>query len=113
MNYLNSYIGSSTEEDTPSEQACYLLPGLMNHHTGASLSDDELVKCKREYNKWLSFFVKRRNQLEQNTMSEEEKEKCASNMKFWLSQMHACLQKIGQYTYEEMMKGFEVECPIS
>jgi hypothetical protein len=82
------------------------LPGLINHHTGASLPEEDVVACKKEYNEWLSFVKKRQEQLRE--APDKEKPTLINHMEHWLSEMYECLQKIGQYTHEETTKGFEV-----
>ncbi len=108
MNYLKSYIEGSIEEKSPGGEVCYLLPGLINKHTGAGLSGDELLECKKEYNEWLSHFRSRRAQFEAGQIAEADRATKISHMEFWLSQMYECLRKIGQYTHEEMMEGFKL-----
>jgi hypothetical protein len=107
MSYARLYIEQSAEKD-PGDAAgtadkLYLLPGLIDQHT-SSLSPEELVEAKLEYNKWLGFYRKKQDKSLKEALTDSE----LVTMKEWIDMMYRLLRKIGRYTDAEKMEGFKI-----
>jgi hypothetical protein len=103
MNYIEMYITKVDEKDDLQSQdhKLYLLPGLADVHTSA-ISGEDLIKCKREYNRYLEMFKHLRDTTTRGARSKDDE----NNMLVWLGEMHDLLYKIGQYSHEETLNGF-------
>jgi hypothetical protein len=111
MSYLELYIkGSCAQDPIASGITMYLLPGLLDYHTAANVTDGELVEWKREYNRWLDIVRKGTYRLAtDDTMTAKEQKELRYNLEHWKGLMYDLLQQIGRYTNREMLRGFPLE----
>ena len=112
MSYLELYIGGSCSQDpiVSGMQSMYLmLPGLIDYHTSANASDEQLKDWKLEYNRWLNLFRKESDNNNDESLTEEEQDAIKYKLECWTWNMYDLLQKIGRYTNREARNGFNVE----